>query len=89
MELRKNFHLRFKDWKDKNKYSQKSIEQYFSKSRGSPPSPAGVIQKKLVTDEDFEAEKNWLRSKNRKRWKRKNKKVERKKARNCGKKQRT
>ena len=78
IELRNNFHLKFKDWKDRKKYWQKSIEGYFSKSEGSPPPPAGMTQKKLVTDEDFTAEKNWPRSKNRERWKRENKKVEKK-----------
>ena len=52
-----NFHLKFKDWKDKNKYSQKSIEGYFSKSESSPQPPAGAIQKKLVTDDDFKNKK--------------------------------
>ena len=35
------------------KYLQKSIESYFSKSENSP-SPPGVVQKKLVNEEDFE-----------------------------------
>ena len=38
------------------KYLQKSIESYFSKSENSP-SPPGVVQKKLVDEEDFENEK--------------------------------
>ena len=57
IKLRNNFHLKFKDWKDKEKYSQKSFEGYFSKSE-SPSQPAAVaIQNKLVTDDDFENEK--------------------------------
>ena len=57
IELRNNFLLKFKDWKDKKKYLQKSIEGYFSKSESSPQPPVGAIQKKLVTDDDFENEK--------------------------------
>ena len=52
-----NFHLKFKNWKDKKKYSQKFIKGYFSKSESSLQPPAGAIQKKLVTDDDFENEK--------------------------------
>lgn len=29
IELRNNFHLKFKDWKGRKKYSQKSFESYF------------------------------------------------------------
>ena len=50
--MRNNFHLKFNEWKDRKKYSQKSTEGYFSKVHNSPP-PAGAIQKKLVGDEDF------------------------------------
>ena len=42
--------------KTKKKYSQKSIESYFSKSENSP-SPPGAVQKRLVNNEDFEKEK--------------------------------
>ena len=52
VDMRNNFHLKFNEWKDRKKYSQKSIEGYFSKAQNSPPS-AGAIQKKLVGDEDF------------------------------------
>ena len=38
------------------RYSQKSIDGYFSKPQNSPPTE-GAVQKKLVTDEDFEEEK--------------------------------
>ena len=37
IDLTKNFHLKFNEWKDKKKYSQKSIDGYFLKSEGSPP----------------------------------------------------
>ena len=57
VDMRNNFHLKFKEWKDRKKCSQKSIEGYISKAQNSPP-PAGAIQKKLVSDEDFEEEKN-------------------------------
>ena len=56
IDLRNAFQLKFKEWKDKKKYSQKSIDGYFSKCEGSPLPPGGV-QKKLVADEDFEREK--------------------------------
>ena len=36
INLKNEFHLKSKDWKDKKKYSQKSIENYFSKSENSP-----------------------------------------------------
>lgn len=39
IDLRNNFHLKFKEWKDKKKYSRKSIDGLFSKSEGSPPTP--------------------------------------------------
>ena len=45
-----------KKWKDKKKYSQKSIDGYFSNSEWSPLLP-GAVQKILVTVEDFEREK--------------------------------
>ena len=54
--MRNNFHLKFKEWKDRKKYSPKSIGEYFSKAQNSPP-PAGAIQKKLVSNEGFEEEK--------------------------------
>ena len=54
--MRNNFHLKIKEWKDRKKYSQKSILAYFSKPQNSPPLECPV-QKKLVTDEDFEEEK--------------------------------
>ena len=56
MDMRNSFHLKFKKWKNRKKYSQKSIKAYFSKAQNSPP-PAGAIQKKLVSNEDFEEEK--------------------------------
>ena len=57
IELENEFHLKFKDWKDKKKYSKKSIESYFAKNERSSPLP-GSVQKKLVSDEDFEEKKN-------------------------------
>ena len=57
VDMRNNFHLNFREWKDRKKYSQKSVKGYFSKAQNSPP-PTGAIQKKLVSDEDFEEEKN-------------------------------
>ena len=44
IDLRNEFHLKLKDWKDKKKYSQKSIESFYSKSEDSPP-PLGAVQK--------------------------------------------
>ena len=48
--------MKFKDWKDKKKYSQKSINSYFAKNKHSS-SPPGAVQKKLVSNKDFEEEK--------------------------------
>ena len=62
--MRNNFHLEFKEWKDKKKYLQKSIEGYFSKPQISPL-PEGAIQKKLVMDEDLEQEKKLRKNKNK------------------------
>ena len=50
VDMRNNFHLKFKEWKDRKIYSQKLIEGYFSKPQNSP-SPEDVI------NEDFEEEK--------------------------------
>ena len=72
--MRNNFHLKFKEWKDRKKYSQKSIDEYFSKPQNSPP-PKATVQKKLVSDLDFEEEKKLSKNKNKKRWSRKNKKT--------------
>ena len=57
IDVRNNFHLKFKEWKDKKKYSRKSIDGLFSKSEGSPPTPVAT-QKKVLTDKVFEREKN-------------------------------
>ena len=56
VDMRNNFHLKFKEWKDRKKYSQKSIEGYFSKPRNSP-TPESAVQKKIVTEQNFEEEK--------------------------------
>ena len=58
--MRNNFHLKFKEWKDRKKYSEKSIEGYFSKAQNSLP-PAGAIQKKPFNNEDFEEGKKKCR----------------------------
>ena len=85
VNLRNNFHLKFKELKDKNKYSQKSIDGYFSKSEGSTP-PLGALQRKLVMDEDFEREKILQMNKRKKRLTRKSKKTQRTEVKNCSKK---
>ena len=54
--MRNNFHLKFKECKDRKIYSQKSTNGYFFKLQSLPP-PEGAVQKKLVTDGDFEEEK--------------------------------
>ena len=74
-ELRNEFHLIFKDWKDKKKYSLKSIDSYFSKSVSSPP-PAGAVQKSLLMTRILKTKNNWPRNKNKKKWKKKNKEKE-------------
>ena len=61
IDLRNNFHLKFKEWKDKKKYTQKSIDGYFLKSKGSPPQlqvpreisllPMKILKGKKLTDE--------------------------------------
>ena len=68
--MRNNFHLKFKEYKDRKKYSKKSIEGYFSKVQNSLP-PAGAIQKKLVSNEDFKEEKKLQKNKNKRKWKKK------------------
>ena len=42
VDVRNNFHLKFKEWKDRKNYSQKLIDGYFSKLQNSPP-PEGVV----------------------------------------------
>ena len=74
-ELRNEFHLIFKDWKDKKKYSLTSIDSYFSKSVSSPP-PAGAVQKSLLMTRILKTKNNWPRNKNKKKWKKKNKEKE-------------
>ena len=73
VDMRNNFHLKFKEWKDRKKYSQKSTEGYFSKAQNSPP-PAGALQEKLVSNKDFEEEKKLRKNKNKREWKKKKKK---------------
>ena len=74
--MRNNFHLKFKELKNRKKYSQKSIEGYFFQAQNSPP-PVGATQKKLISDEDFEEEKKLWKTKNKRKWKKKTKKKER------------
>ena len=76
VDMRNNFHLKFKELKNRKKYSQKSIEGYFFQAQNSPP-PVGATQKKLVSDEDFEEEKKLWKNKNKRKWKKKTKKKER------------
>ena len=64
VNMRNNFHLKFKEWKDRKKYSQKSIDGYFLKLQYSPPRE-GATQKKLVMDENFEEEKKLLKNHNK------------------------
>ena len=71
VDMRNNFHLKFKEWKDRKKYSQKSNDEYFPKPQNSPP-PKGTVQKKLVSDVDFEEEKKLSKNKKKERWNRKN-----------------
>lgn len=62
IELRNIFHLKFIDWKDKKKYSQKSINSYFLKSENSAP-PPGAIQKNLEVIKIFKRKKIGQRTK--------------------------
>ena len=71
--MRNNFLLKFKEQKDREKYFQKSIEGYFSKAQNSLP-PAGAIQKKFVSDEDFEEEKKIVEEQKQKEMEQKKKK---------------
>ena len=73
--MRNNFHLKFKKQKDRKKYSQKSTEGYFSKVQNSTP-PAGAIQKKLVSNEDFQEDQKFWKDNNEKKWRGKSKKKE-------------
>ena len=74
VDMRNNFHLKFKEWKDRKKCSQKSIAGYFSKAQNSPPL-ADAIQKKLVSGEDFEeGKKNCGRTKTKRNGRKKQKK---------------
>ena len=56
LDMRYNIHLKFKEWKDRKIYSLKSNQRYFYKVQNSLP-PSGAIEKKLVSNEDFEEEK--------------------------------
>ena len=76
IKLRNSFHLKFKDCKDRKKYSQKSIESYFSKSENLPQPTAGVIRKNSCLMTILKMRKHWLRNKNKGKWKGKNKKSE-------------
>ena len=76
VDMRNNFHLKFKEWKDRKKYSQNSIKGYFSKAQNSVP-PADAIQKKVVSNEDFEEEKKIVEEQKQNEIEKKNKKKER------------
>ena len=76
IELKSEFHLKFKEWKDNKKYFQKSIDSYISKRVNSPPPPLGVIQKKLIHGEDFEKEKKLAEEQKQKKWRKKRREKE-------------
>ena len=80
--FRNEFHLKFKDWKDKKKYSQNSVESYFPKSGNSPP-PPGAVKKNLVNGEDFEKEKKLAEERIQKEMEERKQRKTKKKARNC------
>ena len=42
MDMRNNVCLKFKEWKDRKKYSQKSTEGYFFKTQSSPPPTCAI-----------------------------------------------
>ena len=65
IDLRNNFHLKLKKGKDKKKYSQKSIDGYFSNSEWSPLLP-GAVQKKLLRLKILKGKK-WQMNKSKKR----------------------
>ena len=72
--LRINFHLKFKEWKDKKKkFHQKTIKECFSKEKAPPE----AIQKEFVFDQDFENKKQLADEKKQKEMEeRKNRKYE-------------
>ena len=76
IELKSEFHLKFKEWKDNKKYFQKSIDSYISKRVNSPPPPLGVIQKTLIHGEDFEKEKKLAEEQKQKKWRKKRREKE-------------
>ena len=56
IELRNNFHLKFKDWKGRKKYSQVVRKLFLNKQRFATTTCRHTT-KRLVTDVEFEAEK--------------------------------
>ena len=75
VDMRNNFCLKLKEWKDTKKYSQKSIEGYFSKAQNSSP-PAGALQKKLVSERTLRKKQNCERTKTKRNGRKKHKKKE-------------
>ena len=55
-DLANEFHITFKEWKDKKFISQKYSEQFKTTEVASPPPTPGAIQKKIITDSNFEIE---------------------------------
>ena len=58
--IRKEFHVKFKTWKDKKKQPLKTFDKFKSAPVSPSPSPPlfGAVQKKLTTKSDFEEEKH-------------------------------
>ena len=60
--MRNKLHLRFKEWKDRKKYSQKSINRYFSKpqkfayTRGCSPEKTCYLEEKKIAEEQKQKE---------------------------------
>ena len=57
IDLRNEFHIKFKEWKDEKLVSQKGFEQFTKIKVTSPPSPPGAMHKKLIANSDFENER--------------------------------
>ena len=87
-DLGNYFQLKIKEWKDKKKYSQKSTDSYLlpKAEKLLAPLPKSAIEKKLVTGEDHENEKNIADEQKQKETEEKKTKKEREKTRECGKK---
>ena len=55
IDFKKEFHLKFKTWKNKKNPSQKIAPQFELRKEESPP--PGAEQKRLITNSDFDEEK--------------------------------